>query len=76
MKIYKIQNKQGLFSNGGSNPKFTKRGKTWGEKRHIKSHLSMMRGYKLLDIYKDCHVVEYIISDPPNEITIEDFMET
>ena len=74
MKIYKIQNNEGLFSSGGSSPKFTKRGKTWGEKRHVKSHLRMMKTYGLLETYDDCHVVEYEITHDPNKIEVDDFM--
>lgn len=38
MKIYKIVNKEGLFSNGKSEPQFTKKGKTWKEIGHLKNH--------------------------------------
>lgn len=39
MKAYKIKNAEGLFSTGTRNPKFTKRGKTWGSFQAIKLHL-------------------------------------
>jgi len=75
MKIYKIVNNEGKFSSGSSSPKFTSRGKTWGEKRHIKSHLRMMKRYNELHQYDNCQVVEYIISEPPNEVSIDEFMK-
>lgn len=39
MKAYKIKNAEGLFSKGGTNPTFTKRGKTWGSLGAVKLHL-------------------------------------
>lgn len=40
IKAYKIQDKvTGLFSTGGMSPKWTKRGKTWSQLNHIKTHL-------------------------------------
>lgn len=40
MEAFKIKNKDGLFSTGGTNPRFTKRGKTWGNLAHLSSHLT------------------------------------
>ena len=38
---YKIRNKiTGLFSCGEANPRFTKSGKVWSQKGHVKSHLT------------------------------------
>lgn len=41
LKIYKIRKKgtTDLFSSGGSNPRWTKKGKTWGSMSHVTSHL-------------------------------------
>lgn len=39
-KVWKIRNKDGLWSNGGSSPTFSKTGKTWSNIGHVKSHLS------------------------------------
>jgi len=41
MKIYKIKNSEGLYSTGGSRPKWTKRGKTWSQMNFVKNHLRM-----------------------------------
>lgn len=40
IKVYKIKNgSTGLFSTGGTDPSWTKRGKTWSQLNHVKSHL-------------------------------------
>jgi len=58
LKIYKIRNKEGFFSNGGSNPSFTKQGKSWSNIGHIKSHLGYNSPEKE-EFYKDCEVVVF-----------------
>ena len=44
MEIIKIRNKEGLYSNGGMSPSFTKEGKAW-TRRTFNSHISMLAGY-------------------------------
>lgn len=39
MKVYKIRDENGLYSNGGMNPSFTKAGKAWNNIGHLKNHL-------------------------------------
>jgi hypothetical protein len=39
IKTYKIERPDGLFSTGGTSPTFTRRGKTWSQLNHLKSHL-------------------------------------
>lgn len=42
-KVYKIRHKQtGLFSSGGTTPKWTKKGKAWSALGHLKSHISQV----------------------------------
>jgi len=43
MIVYKIRNTAGHYSTGGSNPKWTKRGKTWVARNHLTAHLSLIR---------------------------------
>lgn len=43
MTAYKIRNPQGLFSTGGSTPRWTKRGKTWVALNHLNAHLALIR---------------------------------
>lgn len=46
MTFYKIRHKTtGLFSMGGVEPRFTKRGKTWATMGHVKLHLNGVRHY-------------------------------
>ena len=57
---YKIQRKSdGLFSNGGSNPKFTKYGKIWRSAGQLKNHLSLVGCYKtpISKVYEGCELV-------------------
>ena len=43
VKIYRIRRKSdGLFSGGGMNPKFTKRGKIWQGLGPLKNHLNCL----------------------------------
>ena len=39
IKIYKIENKNGMFSGGGTYPRWTKKGKTWSDIGAVKRHL-------------------------------------
>lgn len=57
MNFYKIRNiKTGLYSTGGTCPRFTKYGKTWKELHHVKAHL------KLLDThYTDINNLELVV---------------
>lgn len=63
-KLWKIRNKKtGLFSNGGKVPKFTKNGKLWSCKGHLRLHLKQFSEYELQKIYKDCEVVAYSMEE-------------
>lgn len=64
--VYKIRNKEGLFSTGGAYPGFHKEGKSWWNLSNLKSHLRLLESYskrnpkrKIDIIYKDCEIVEY-----------------
>lgn len=43
MTIYKIRNAAGLYSTGGTNPSWSKRGKTWVALNHLNAHLTLLR---------------------------------
>ena len=43
MTIYKIQNAAGLYSTGGSAPRWAKRGKTWVALNHLNAHLTLLK---------------------------------
>lgn len=43
MTVYKIRNKAGLYSTGGSQPHWAKRGKTWVALNHVNAHLTLIR---------------------------------
>lgn len=39
--VYKIRSKTtGLYSTGGGNPSFTKKGKTWNQPGHVSTHIA------------------------------------
>lgn len=43
MKVYKLQRiSDKTFSTGGLHPSFTKTGKTWNKKSHLKNHLTLV----------------------------------
>ena len=49
----------GLFSTGGSTPRWSKRGKLWPGKGPLSSHLGLVRK----ECYKDCVVVTYELTE-------------
>lgn len=47
LKVFKIKDSiTGLFSTGGCDPSWTKRGKTWNGINHVKTHLRQFCDYK------------------------------
>jgi hypothetical protein len=62
--FYKIRRKSdGLFSTGGSSPRFTKTGKSWSNRGNLDRHLGMLlqnRNIGALPAYKDCEVITFI----------------
>jgi hypothetical protein len=54
-KVYKIRNKEGLFSTGGMYPSFTTRGKAWGACCDVMNHLSIVNKNR----YKGCILMEF-----------------
>ena len=42
-EVYKIRRKtDGLFSSGGTDPSFSKKGKIWNARGHVTSHISQL----------------------------------
>lgn len=62
-ELYKIRRKtDGLFSNGGTSPTFSKEGHIWKRKIDVKRHLELFtkphhKTMTLEDVYRDCEVV-------------------
>lgn len=56
LKVYKIRNKEGLYSAGGRTPRFTKTGKTWSHIGYLKNHLGGRS--ELPKQYIGCEIVE------------------
>lgn len=49
LKVFKIKDSvTGLFSTGGMSPNWTKRGKTWNQINHVKTHLRQHCSYKVI----------------------------
>lgn len=58
-KGYVIQNGEGLYSSGGSSPKFTELGKIWRTIGQLKNHLAMFKTYDGANhVPKDWKVIE------------------
>lgn len=56
--IYKIKNKEGLFSNGGEKPTFGTIGKSWPSYLEVVRQIENVLGqYGDPELYKDCVVV-------------------
>ena len=70
--IFKIRNKDGKFSNGGSDPDFVKNGKMWTHFGYLNRHLDVLseRGKK---VYKDngAVIVQYELIEPVEVQTID-----
>ena len=58
MIFYKITNEEGLFSTGGMDIGFHKKGKEWREKNHLMSHITQTIHCNEEEIYKNCAIVE------------------
>lgn len=56
MILYKIKRHDGLYSAGGTMPKFTSNGKFW-RKNHLHAHLNNV--ININTKYQDCQIVEY-----------------
>jgi hypothetical protein len=87
MKVYKIRNKiTGLFSTGGMEPKFNKKGKVWNGIGPLKNHLHQFDhvyhydydthiGYytdETQKVYKDCEIIEYDLETSMSIASIKD----
>ena len=69
-KLYKIRNtKNGLFSQGGEHPKFTKNGKIWKHREHLLKHLKLVKN--LNKIYHDCEVVVFEMIESETKVIVE-----
>jgi len=70
--IYRIRRKKdGLFSAGGSNPRFNKSGKAWTTIGKLKNHLRLFEyysGYSPPWPYDDCEIVSYEIVALQNQL--------
>lgn len=57
-KMFKIRKKgTNLFSSGGSDPRWTTKGKTWGSLAHVTSHLGQANQH--IADYAEAEIVEY-----------------
>lgn len=60
MRIFKIKNSDGLYSTGGTTPRWTKTGKTWVALNHLQAHLTLVRQERVsaMEKMKDPRVSE------------------
>ena len=70
MKVYKIRNQDGLFSSGGTWPRFTKKGKIWKARGHLTNHLNQVHQGRVAHYYdQGAHIVEYEVIEIVNEVS-------
>ena len=73
--VYKIRRSDGMFSMGGSFPRFNKTGKIWKQPGHLTNHLNQLWRRKD-DHYDDCEIVEYeIVEREVSKITIQGYLQ-
>lgn len=73
VKSYKIRNSVGLYSTGGSEPTFSKNGKTWSNIGHLRNHLNLINDYSY---YKDCELVELIsVENDSDKNSLQQYIE-
>ena len=78
---YKIRRRSdGLFSMGGSTPRFTEGGKIWKKKSHLTSHLNQVGGWhrqrEASIIYSDCDIVLFELTEKEiDKMTIQEYLE-
>ena len=77
MIVFKIRRKaDGLFSTGGSWPRFTKKGKLWKAQGHLTSHLTQVQDHLKANYITDCEIVEYeLIEQPVGTLSIASYMQ-
>ncbi len=58
--MFKIRNKDGLFSNGGTWPEWTKTGKVWRQRGHLSNHLAQVSRniYSETDVIVEFEMIE------------------
>ena len=76
MRYYKILNtKTGLFSMGGTDPKWNNDGKTWTSAKNIRLHLKMLKEKNLCDCYKNCKILTFIVVNGKSQ-SIDSFLDS
>lgn len=75
--LFRIQNPDGLFSTGGSLPRFKAKGKSWTNIGHVKNHLNVvMSDPEAAARYLNCTLVEIQVSETVNPIQpMNNFMQ-
>lgn len=76
-KVYRLRHKtSGLYSSGGTDPVFGKKGKVWRQLNHVRSHLAQFSP-KSYDTYArkryptyldEVEIVEYIVTENESSI--------
>lgn len=64
MRVYRIQRKSdGKFSMGSMFPTFNKDGKIWLRRGDLLKHLRMFDLERVVEVYRGCVVVEYVVTE-------------
>lgn len=68
--VFKIRRKSdGMFSSGGTPPKFTKTGKAWANHRTFNQHISQFSQSELADYYENCEILVFDLSHRLNYVS-------
>lgn len=75
--VYKIRDRDGLFSTGGSYPSFNERGKSWVQRGHLSNHLAQMgKSGRSEYINRGCEVVTFEMVPLETEtVGIRDYLD-
>lgn len=76
VEVYKIRRmSDGLFSTGGSYPRFTKVGKIWKRPGDVTNHLNVVHSWGNSRVYGDCEIVKYRLENHRIDgVTVERWM--
>lgn len=63
---FKVRNPEGLYSDGGSSPTFSKTGKSWGSLPRLRNHLNLVNATFMSNLtygrkhhYEGCEIVRF-----------------
>lgn len=75
-QVHMIKNRvTGLYSNGGTHPQFSKKGKMWISANALGGHLAQMDASYIAKVYKDCEIQSFVMETPSSITDISTIIE-